>query len=355
MPISPEAATPESLNPAIQDQPGQIDFDPATLVERVDNLADGAIRIVPNLIIGLVVFALFYLGGRLVRMWIIKATGGRSTENVGLVLARLAHWGIVLIGLFVALSIVVPSITPGDLVAGLGVGGVAIGFAFKDILQNFLAGILLLLRQPFHVGDQIVYKDFEGTVMAIETRATIVKSYDGRKIEIPNGEIYTNAVTVNTAYEARRSQYDVGIGYGDDVVEACRVVLEAVRRAEGVLDDPAPEVLVGDLAGSSVNLRPRWWTQPKRSDVVQVQSDVICGIKLALDAAGIDMPYPTTVSLNHDQTEETDGDRKRQREGWPAGDNPPKPGNLPRALAGRYRSPGEDATGDQPKADGPAA
>ena len=131
------------------------------------------------------------------------------------------------------MSIVVPSIGGAELMQLLGVGGVAIGFAFRDILQNFVAGILILLNQPFRIGDQIVFKEFEGTMENIETRATIVKTYDGVRVIIPNGELFTNAMRVNTAYGARRNQYDLGIGYGDDLEAARDAFLEAVRRVPG--------------------------------------------------------------------------------------------------------------------------
>ncbi|MCB0060669.1 MAG: mechanosensitive ion channel family protein, partial [Caldilineaceae bacterium] len=236
------------------------------------------------------------------------------------------------LGLLVALAIVAPSVKPVDILSTLGIGGVAIGFAFRDILQNFLAGLLILLRQPFRIGDQIVVGDYEGTVEEIETRATMIKTYDGRRVVIPNGDIYTSSVVVNTAFEKRRSQYDVGIGYGDDIARAKELMLQAMRQCEGVLSDPVPDVLTVELAGSSVNLRARWWTHSTRSDVVKVSDRVISAIKDDLSAAGIDLPFPTQVVLWHDQTEETDGDRNRQREGWPAGGHPPKARPRSRAL-----------------------
>jgi small-conductance mechanosensitive channel len=145
-----------------------------------------------------------------------------------LVLGRLSQGIIILVGLFVALSIVIPSFKAGDLVQLLGISGVAIGFAFRDILQNFLAGILILLTEPFEINDQIVFKNFEGTVENIQTRATTIRTYDGRRIVIPNSELFTNAVTVNTAFENRRLEYDVGIGYGDNIDQAKELMLEAV-------------------------------------------------------------------------------------------------------------------------------
>jgi small-conductance mechanosensitive channel len=138
---------------------------------------------------------------------------------------------------------------------------------------------------------------------------------------------------VNTAFEHRRSQYDVGIGYGDDIGRARELILEAVRSVGGVLSRPEPDVLVVELADSTINLRARWWSHPTRIDVLQVQDRVLEAIKTRLTGEGIDLPFPTQVMLFHDQTEETDGDRARQREGWPAGKGQvPAPGNISTAL-----------------------
>jgi small-conductance mechanosensitive channel len=232
----------------------------------------------------------------------------------------LVKWVVILVGFLLAATIVLPTLKPGDLVAGLGVSSVAIGFAFKDILQNWLSGLLILLRQPFEIGDQIQVGTHEGTVQRIETRATIIKTYDGQRIVIPNSDIYTQAVLVKTAHEKRRSEYDVGIGYGDGIDQACEVIREAVASVPAVESDPPPEALAWDLAASWVTIRARWWTHSRRQDVVQVHASVIKAIKLALDEAKIDMPFETRVQLFHDQTESTDGDRGSQREGWPAPD-----------------------------------
>jgi small-conductance mechanosensitive channel len=120
----------------------------------------------------------------------------------------------------------------------------------------------------------------------------------------------------------------VGIGYGDDVEHACAVILEAIRPVEGVAQNPAPDALPWALDGSTVNIRVRWWTDSQRASVVHVHARVIRAVKQALSEAGIDLPFPTRVVLFHDQTEEIDGDRTRQREGWPAGEHPPQPRHL---------------------------
>lgn len=317
---------------AIRDETGKVDVSAASVWETVDGMVDSVVSRLPHLAIALVVLVVFYLVARGLRAFIKRTTKDRDSANLGMVAGRLVQWVILFVGLLVAVAIVAPTVTPGKVLTGLGVGGVAIGFAFKDILQNFMAGLLILIREPFRVGDQIVSGDYEGTVKSIETRATFIRTYDGRRVIIPNSQIYTNPVVVNTAFDAQRTQYDIGIGYGDDLRKAIEVILDTTRSTEGVLADPAPDVLVVELAGSSVNLRARWWSKSDRASVVQIGSEVVARIKAALDEASIDMPYPTRVVLWHDQTEATDGDRTTQREGWPAGESPPEPARLGAAI-----------------------
>ncbi|QQP91684.1 mechanosensitive ion channel [Skermanella sp. TT6] len=320
-----------------------VDAEISTAWATIDQMIDWSISFLPKLAIGVVVFVLFWLIGKGVRLAARRGTAGGSARNVGLVLGRLAQWGLTLLGLLVAVTIMFPSVRPVDLFSLLGISSVAIGFAFKDILQNFLAGILILLRQPFRLGDQIVFKEFEGTVEEIETRTTIIKTYDGRRAYVPNGEIFTNAVVVNTAYGIRRSQCDIGIGYGDDAHRAAAVIVETLRTVEGVLREPAPEAIAVALADSSVNIRARWWTDAHQHAVLRVQHEVIMAIKDRMSASGIDLPFPTSVVLFHDQTEETDGDRTRQREGWPSGPKPPAPRTIAGTLARQPGANGEDA------------
>jgi small-conductance mechanosensitive channel len=289
---------------------------------KITGLINGFIVMLPNIFLALIVFILFFFAARWLKKLVKRLTRRhRQARNLGMVLGRLAQGVVILIGLFVALSIIIPTFRVGDLVQLLGISGVAIGFAFRDILQNFLAGILILLTEPFQIDDQIVFNDFEGTVENIETRATTIRTYDGRRIVIPNSELFINSVTVNTAFDSRRMEYDVGIGYGDNIDEAKRLMLEAIYSVDEVLRDPAPDVLALELAESSVNIRARWWIKPpRRIDDLRSRDKVISAIvqKLYVEN-GIDLPYPTRQILFHDQTEETDGDRTRQREGWPAG------------------------------------
>lgn len=297
--------------------------------ETIQGWLQGAIALLPNIVIGVIVLVVFWVLGKFIRSFIRSRTKDRETRNIGLVLGRLTQGVLAILGFLVAAIIIFPSFKPADLLASLGIGGVAIGFAFKDILQNFLAGILILLTEPFQIDDQIIFNDYEGTVERIETRATSIRTYDGRRVVIPNAELFTNSVMVNTAYDRRRLQYDIGIGYGDDIQKAKKIILEVLAEHGEILENPNPEAIVVDLAGSSVNIRARWWVDPPRkADTIASYDWVLENICTRLLAAGIDLPFPTQQILLHDQTEETDGDRSRQREGWPA--NPEK--ESPRAL-----------------------
>lgn len=298
-------------------------------------MINGFIERLPYIVVGLIVFSLFLFIGQVVRAGVrAVAQRNRRHYNLGLVMGRMSYSAIAFIGLLIALAIAIPGFTPGQLISILGLSSVAIGFAFRDILQNFLAGILLLLSEPFRIGDQIVVNNFEGTVKDIQMRATYIKTYDGRRIVIPNSNLFTNSVTVNTANEKRRLEYDFGIGYGDDIAQAKRILLKTVREIPGVLDEPAPDAIVVALADSSINIRLRWWVQPPRQfDILQSKDAVLEKVAGALVAEGFDLPFPTQQILFHDQTEETDGNRSRQREGWPLGKAPaPRPARIVDAL-----------------------
>lgn len=303
--------------------------DLSAAVEPIQSMGLAFLQRLPQIALALLVFVGFYLAAKVLRGTTRRIFEKRTRHrNVGFVVGRLAQGALVILGLLVALVIALPTFRPGQLVQLLGISSVAIGFAFRDILQNFLAGILLLLTEPFKIDDQIRFGEYEGVVEDIQTRATMIRTYDGRRIVIPNAELFTHSVIVNTAFEHRRLEYDVGIGYGDDIEQAKDLMLAALRSVEGVIADPPPDVLLVGLGPSSVTLRARWWiAPPRRSDALDTQDRVLLAVKKTLSAHGIDLPFDTRLVLFHDQTEETDGDRGRQREGWPAGE-----GEVPRPL-----------------------
>ena len=299
------------------DKANDLSADYSAAIDQVDSWVDGAIKLIPNFTVALVVLLVAFILGCIFRFVVRRHLRRRSRPNLGDVLGSLVKWCVILVGFLLAATIVMPSLKPGDLIAGLGVGSVAIGFAFKDILQNWLAGLLILIRQPFEIGDQIKVADFEGTVRRIETRATLIDTYDGQRVVMPNSDIYTNAVLVKTAHPSRRSDYEIGIGYGDNIGQACEVIREAIAGVEGVLADPAPEALPWDLAASWVTISARWWTSSTQTDETHVRARVIQSVKEALDEAGIDMPFETQVHLFHDQTGPSEGKRRAAQEAGP--------------------------------------
>lgn len=280
-------------------------FDPDVLWQVFAQLLARLMAHLPYLILGALVFVCFLVGARLIK--IILNSAGRRTRldrTLADLLGRLAAAFTIILGLFVAAVIIFPTFNPGDLIAGLGITSVAIGFAFKDVLQNFFAGILILWRRPFIVGDEIKAGNYEGTVEEITTRSTRIHTYDGERAVLPNGEVYTNAVLVRTAYSNRRVRLSVGIGYQDSIDRARSIIHKVLDKTDGVLKEPAPSVFIAELAPSSVNFNIFFWTNSRQANVLIIADRVITAIKLALDEAGIDIPYPHTVVL----TQRTTGD-----------------------------------------------
>lgn len=271
-------------------------FDPDIVWQVFSQLSRALLARVPYILLGLLTFIVFFILARILKSILITA-GRRTRLDITLaeLLGRLASAATIILGLFVAAVVIFPTFQPGDLIAGLGITSVAIGFAFKDVLQNFFAGILILWRRPFIVGDEIKVREFEGTVEDITTRSTRIKTYDGERAVLPNGDVYTNAVLVRSAYQSRRVRLTVGIGYKDSIESARTVIHDVLNRTEGVLRNPEVWVYVSELAPSSVNFSVFFWTNPQQANVLSTTDKVITGIKLKLDEAKIDIPYPHLV------------------------------------------------------------
>ncbi len=183
--------------------------------------------------------------------------------------------------------------------ASIGLIGLGISFALKDLIANFISGIFILVNQPFKIGDQIEVAGESGTVKDIQVRATELRTYDGRKVIVPNSTLYNDTVINDTAYDQRRFDVIVGVGYEEDIEKAKELAMETMMNAENVHNDPEPQVLVDELGGSSVNLKLRCWTEPKRGKMLDASSEVTQGVKERYDEAGIDIPFPIrTVFLN---------------------------------------------------------
>jgi small-conductance mechanosensitive channel len=285
-------------------------FDPNILWQVFRQMGSSLVARLPYLLFALIAFVIFLVIARILKSVLITA-GEQTRLDITLaeLLARIVSAATIIFGLLVAAVIIFPTFRPGDLIAGLGITSVAIGFAFKDVLQNFFAGILILWRRPFIVGDEIKIREFEGTVEDITTRSTRVRTYDGERAVLPNGDVYTHAILVRSAYESRRVRLMVGIGYKDSIESARKIIHEVLRQTEGVQTDPGPWVYVSEIAPSSVNFLIYFWTASSQANVLALIDEVTTGIKLALDRANIDIPYPQIVVHGDGQQQLNENDK----------------------------------------------
>lgn len=209
--------------------------------------------------------------------------------------------GYVVYSLTVLIILGVFGIPMSAIGASIGLIGLGISFALKDMISNFISGMMILINRPFKIGDQIKVEGESGTVKDVRIRATDVKTFDGRKIIVPNSKLYNGTVENLTYYDERRFEVVVGVGYDDDIKRAKEIAENVLQEADGVIESPSPDVLVTELGGSSVNLKLRGWTTPTRSNMVHVASDITSMIKNRYDDEGIDIPYPIRTVFMHDE------------------------------------------------------
>ena len=272
-----------------------------SIIDSANEIVVGFVERIPYFVASIIVILVFWFLSIVFKKVVYKLLGSRSRhQNLVKVFQRVGGALIIFIGFMIAMVIAVPGFTPAKLIGALGIGSVAIGFAFKDIFQNLLSGILLLISEPFRIGDQIVSGDYEGTVEDIKIRATTIKTYDGRQVVIPNSDLYTSALTVNTAYKQRRLQVAVGIGYEDDIEAAKAEILQALDKVESVSKKAQPSVIATGFGDSTIDLMVRWFIEDgTQANKVTSIHQVIVEIKSALDAADVNIPFPIrTIDLS---------------------------------------------------------
>lgn len=271
----------------------------STLVDIVGN----AVESVPALLAALIILALTRYGAqlakKLARSFAEQVISNRSLQTLMVQVATIAAW---ITGILLALLFAFPDLELGDIIGLLGLGSVAIGFAFQDIFKNFLAGILMLLQQPFKIGDQIEIDGNEGTVQNISLRATEILTYQGEKILIPNSIVFTSNLQVQTALPQRRTDLDIGVDYNTPLPMAVETLLEAAKQVDGVQSSPPVEVDITGFGDSAINLVVRYWTEPQQANVRRIKTQMIVALKQACDRADIGIPYPirTVYFFNQD-------------------------------------------------------
>ncbi len=234
----------------------------------------------------LVSWALATLARRLAR-WSAGYVENPTQRNL---IRQVSYYTIWAVGILVALQIV--GVDAGALITGLGLGGVAVGFALKDILSNLVSGLLILVTRTFEIDDQIVVGETEGTVERIEVRATHIRTYDGRLVLVPNGDVFMSRVTNNTASPLRRCSVFVYLDYNQDVERAMSVILHTVTCVPGVSATPAASMRLHDLTPEHLHLEARFWTDSRRTDFMNTASAARVAIVTAMQREGIALPTP---------------------------------------------------------------
>jgi small conductance mechanosensitive channel len=254
----------------------------------------------PFIIAGILVLVLFWLLAKIVKSIFWATTNRTKLDNrLRILFSRLIGIVILILGVFTAFTVIVPSFRFGDLIAGLGFTSFIVGFAAKDILNNLLSGVLILWQQPFSIGDYIFVKDKEGKVEYIGVRATTLRMDDGEKILMPNGDMYSNALVVRGAGAERRKKIQFSIGYEADIKRAKTTIFRVLKDLEGVIDALKPDVYVTDLASEGVKISVYFWINTNTHKAIEVVDQVATAIKEGLGKADIELYPPGSVIVQN--------------------------------------------------------
>lgn len=255
-----------------------------------------AVQFLPKIIAGVIIFVLTLFLSGLAAKWIKKVANKKiESEEILQLISTVTRWGVIIMGTVLALSQVDFDVT--GFVAGLGIAGVTIGFAMQDIAKNFISGLLLLIRQPFQLGDYIKVNDLSGTVKEINIRDTVIETFSGELVIVPNTQVFENPIINNTSSQFRRAAVSIGLGYEEDTDQAVEVFLETINSVPGVAEDPKPSILADSLGDSALMLSARFWIDQHENSFLDVQSEVVKAIKLASEKHGINLPYPVQTVL----------------------------------------------------------
>jgi small conductance mechanosensitive channel len=266
----------------------------------IENLWLGFMGRLPLIVVGLIVIVVTKYASSLFQKSADKLLSRFNLlESQKTLLSRFGCITIWAIGISTTVMVIFPNVTPGKFLAGLGIGSIAIGFAFKDIFENFFAGILILWHFPFENGDVIECQGIVGVVEDVTIRNTLLRKASGELVVMPNSTIFMNSVDVLTDQKLRRVSITTGIGYGEDIDKAREIIRQAVSKCPTVNQDKPVDVFAKEFASSSIDFAVLWWTESHPASLVASRDEGIEAIKIALDAAGIEIPFPhRTLTLN---------------------------------------------------------
>ncbi len=262
---------------------------------RMRELGYGFVAKLPLVALAIVIIGFASVLGSLLSRW-----GGPSflrARNPFLqnLIRRLLQAAVVLAGIFVALDLLDAGRLVAAVIGTAGLAGLAIGFAFKDIMENYLAGVLMAVRQPFAKNDHLRVGEFEGKLVRLTPRETILMTLDGNHVRLPNAMIFRSPLVNFSRNPLRRFQFDAGVGPKEDLARVREVAVGALTEMEGVLRVPAPEALIVDLGDSAVTVRFLAWTDQRQAEFLRVRSEAIRLVKSRLEEAGLTMPSPEYI------------------------------------------------------------
>ncbi|MBZ6378073.1 mechanosensitive ion channel protein MscS [Pacificimonas flava] len=264
-----------------------------TLVDTLEGMLRGLVAALPLLAIAAIVLVIVAILARGVSSLAGKAAqkAGERRSLVDLT-ETLAKVGVWIVGLLLVMTIVFPSMTLGSLIAALGIGSVAIGFAFQDVFENFLAGVLLMLREKMRIGDYIICEGVEGEVTNITLRETYLRRLSNEITVVPNSHLFKNPVEIITDATMRRHEITAGVSYDTDADMARDLIQKTVEGCELVDSEKPVQVFAAAFGASSIDYTVRWWSGSKPIDMHKSRDEVIRRIKRALDDAGVEIPFP---------------------------------------------------------------
>lgn len=245
---------------------------------------------IPNLLSAVVILILSLYLARLLSN-ILRRVLQRRMAPGGVIhlLGQLTFWAIIIAGTITALERFFPVTA---FLAGLGILGFTVGFALQDIMKNFASGVILLLQQPFHIGETIGVKGFDGTVMAIDLRSTEMRAADGRVVILPNADVLANPIVNYSRANQRRVDLSLNLAHGCEPSTVRRIILEAIEGVEGFIREPEPVIVFNSLTDSALELNVYFWVDVTKNDPLHAKDTVLLKVISAFNEQGIEIPHP---------------------------------------------------------------
>nr|WP_269520333.1 mechanosensitive ion channel family protein [Alteromonas sp. BMJM2] len=277
----------------------------------------------PGLGLGIVVMAIFIvLAPHVARLLVKPMTRTTTSPLLRSVIQRSISLVLMLLGIYLFLFLAGLTGFAIAVVSGTGVVGLILGFAFRDIAENFISSLLLTIQRPFRIGDIVQINDFTGIIQKVTARATTLVDFDGNHIQIPNATIYKGVIKNLTANPLMRGHFVIGVGYDSEIQQAQQIAQGVIAHQQNVLDDPEPQVLIDTLGASSYNVKVYFWVNVEKTSVVKMSSVLMRNITKAFLDAEISMPddareriFPQGIMVEKAANQEEAGVDKEDRSG----------------------------------------